>query len=574
MYGYLKIDPPAPNNQVKISMYGTDFLSHQSTSASEPCYTSACNMGSKVIAVLGGQVDIQGLADPTCPAWEKLQEVGTGVPQVVRHDCGGTACPPMEILAPCSPTPYHTNQAGKLAIFCPVKHPGPIYTGDTKSLMFRAKQAVPWDPPKDPNTGQEMELRIRSPCFVNSQFVANTNRCVLQCGIDQTATVPGWDFEGRYVYTSQRDEFELPCDATGQNCMSLKITGPCVHSPGHSAAWGKYIAFCPLEQTTNIAYGANVGLTFTSKQSGQTVSATGGVAHWAWGGTWLFFSPDVDVSVVNAMFPAGTELGVSYMNAQSSGQSFNVGGVYHWSWVGLWHFFFPEDYSAAECSQAATDFNTMFPVGYDIDISRPAELQEFETTGQIGVSGVIHWAFPSQQQPGEHLLYFYPESTLEEFNAVFTPGTKLEPVYTDESEYTEIKVSPKFAQCWPAGTELLLTSHTRWSDDRQIVSVSASDPATGTLTLSSPIQKPISLADSADFAIEVASLTRRIVFDSDRDPGTQWGGHFWVHNTPTPQTISGVEIRNFGQQSLLGRYPLHFHFCGDSPGSIVSKNVV
>jgi hypothetical protein len=40
------------------------------------------------------------------------------------------------------------------------------------------------------------------------------------------------------------------------------------------------------------------------------------------------------------------------------------------------------------------------------------------------------------------------------------------------------------------------------------------------------------------------------------------------------QLLSGVEISNFGQQSIMGRYPIHFHVSEDVDGSTVEKNVI
>lgn len=45
--------------------------------------------------------------------------------------------------------------------------------------------------------------------------------------------------------------------------------------------------------------------------------------------------------------------------------------------------------------------------------------------------------------------------------------------------------------------------------------------------------------------------------------------------TPSvPQSINGIGILHFGQQGTLGRYPMHFHFCGDVSGSVISKIAV
>ena len=572
MFGLFKIEPPATNNQVKITMYGSDNFAHTSTSESEPCYASPCNMGTKAIAVIGGQLDIQGLADPTCPAWEKLRDLGEGGPKRPSLDCGeGVTCPHMEIMGSCAESHGHTDALGKLTMSCPVKFPEPVRHGDRKALVFKALERPTWSPPKDPTSGEELSLRVKTRCGNSAGHTNRVGRCVLYCGIEKTATIPHGE-ASRFVYTSVPDVMEFPCDSSGENCMSLTIKGAFQHSRGHSNNLGKYIAFVNIETTVDIPYGANVPLKFTSKQTGESIAATGGVHHWAWRGQYFFFSPDEDVSVLNSKFPPGTEFSVEYLNAPPGGQTFNVEGIYHWAWGGSTHYFYPEGYTAAECNQAAADFNAMFPVGYDIEVSLPADLQEASTGSEVSVNGVHHWAWPTGTT-GQQRIYLHPDVSVAEFNVIFTTGTKIDAIYATELEYNDIVVSPKAAECWTPGTELLLTSHTRWSADRQIVTVTATDTATGTLTLDAPIAKPITLADSPDFAIEVASLNRSVVLDAERD-ANMLGGHLMVHNTDLPQTISGVAIYNFGQQGVLGRYPLHFHFCGDSPGSLVKNNVV
>lgn len=59
------------------------------------------------------------------------------------------------------------------------------------------------------------------------------------------------------------------------------------------------------------------------------------------------------------------------------------------------------------------------------------------------------------------------------------------------------------------------------------------------------------------------------------DANKAHGGHFWVMNTPkVKQYIEGVDFQKFGQQGNIGRYPIHFHFCGDVTGSVVTKNTI
>jgi hypothetical protein len=153
-------------------------------------------------------------------------------------------------------------------------------------------------------------------------------------------------------------------------------------------------------------------------------------------------------------------------------------------------------------------------------------------------------------------------------------------LYDISSDLRSIVVEATVNGKWAPGAEILLTSHTQQSDGHQtrnIVGVSAfgSDGKYMMLTLNSAVDRPTTQIESADFATEVALLSRNIAFQGGSDSNSLQGGHFWVMNTPkVQQYIEGVDFQNFGQQGLLGRYPIHFHFCGDVDGSIVTKNTI
>ena len=159
-----------------------------------------------------------------------------------------------------------------------------------------------------------------------------------------------------------------------------------------------------------------------------------------------------------------------------------------------------------------------------------------------------------------------------------TPAwTKLYDVVGTSNNPSTILVTNSVIGKWGVGAQILLTPHTRvWNQNqvRTIKSITASG-SHAAIELDSPILRPTTTIESADFAVEVALLSRNIVFEGGTDSTVSHGGHFMIMNTPTVlQTIEGVDLRNFGQQGLLGRYPIHFHFCGDVAGSIVSKNTI
>lgn len=153
-------------------------------------------------------------------------------------------------------------------------------------------------------------------------------------------------------------------------------------------------------------------------------------------------------------------------------------------------------------------------------------------------------------------------------------------LYDVSSDLRSIVVESTVNGKWAPGSEILLTSHSQQWDGHQtrsIVGVSAfgSDGKYVTLTLNNVIERPTTLIESSDYATEVALLSRNIVFLGGSDSNSRHGGHFWVMNTPkVQQYIEGADFQNFGQQALLGRYPIHFHFCGDVDGSIVTKNTI
>jgi G8 domain len=159
-----------------------------------------------------------------------------------------------------------------------------------------------------------------------------------------------------------------------------------------------------------------------------------------------------------------------------------------------------------------------------------------------------------------------------------TPAwTRLYDVVGTSTIPTTILVSKSVIGKWGVGAQILITPHTRVWNQNQVRTIK-SITLTGShaaIELDMPILRPTTLIESPDFAVEVALLSRNIVFEGGSDSIDSHGGHFMIMNTPNVlQTIEGVDLRNFGQQGNLGRYPIHFHFCGDVAGSIVSKNTI
>jgi len=137
------------------------------------------------------------------------------------------------------------------------------------------------------------------------------------------------------------------------------------------------------------------------------------------------------------------------------------------------------------------------------------------------------------------------------------------------------------SHCWTPGSEILITSHTIRHEDSQVAKILsvAEDDGKNIITLEDPIHEPISLEHDARTGVEVALLSRNLKFTIDENDDVDnplHGGHFIIMITAAPvlQEIVGVEIDGFGQQGRLGRYPIHFHMCGNVTGSVVSKNTI
>jgi len=133
---------------------------------------------------------------------------------------------------------------------------------------------------------------------------------------------------------------------------------------------------------------------------------------------------------------------------------------------------------------------------------------------------------------------------------------------------------------WGAGAEVLITSHTTsWNDEqvRTITEIVASEESGYVnIILNETIKAPTTIKDDSNYATEIAILSRNIKLQgAEDDSDVLHGGHLMVLATPGDgQDIVGLEVTNMGQAGNLGRYPLHFHLCGDVTGSRLAKNLI
>ena len=141
-----------------------------------------------------------------------------------------------------------------------------------------------------------------------------------------------------------------------------------------------------------------------------------------------------------------------------------------------------------------------------------------------------------------------------------------------------IEVDVAMAKCIRPGDDVLITADSRDYESHEIFTVDSVDKATGKVIFQETMDRVFpseARLEEPKLAIEAALLRRDVVFFSEEHPdANHLGGHLIVFHTPdVVQTIQGVRFENSGQEGVLGRYPIHFHICGDTH-SLVSKNVI
>lgn len=473
----------------------------------------------------------------------------------------------------------HTNAFKRCAVWCSVFPTTKLTSGENSGkLQFTSKfveDPIPFPVPTSTKAnGEEGSFTLNEQCRYMEGHSNAWGGCVILCPLENTfgdlgsrhdATRLNNPSTGEYVDAARilqyahggRNLYLLLQDVSNEQCSTMGA------------------------QSVNAVFGIGDEVVF-SLQISTDPSANGNsfdvdqILHYSHNGNILLFFPsDTDVDTCddtaadfNSKFPPGYEVEVEIENYPTGGDSFQVDKVHHWAWGGNGMYLFPEQSDVETCDETVSEFNSKFTKNFGVDVSITAPTTPI---GQelIASNGVHHWSWAKSG------FYFFPDESDTQINEKFPAGYTLKVEYLDEMDVWDIEVSSEAAECWKPGSEILLTSHTRSQDDRQVRTIVSSDTETNLLRLSAPINKPITVADSPDFAIEVARLNRPIVLEADSDSSDDTvGGHLIIHHTESPQHIEGVEIRNFGQQGLLGRYPLHFHKCGDSPDSLVRRNVV
>jgi hypothetical protein len=143
---------------------------------------------------------------------------------------------------------------------------------------------------------------------------------------------------------------------------------------------------------------------------------------------------------------------------------------------------------------------------------------------------------------------YLADTDFDNFSVAFQSGPTTSLVLPDSDGSLE--------SCWGANSELLVTSNNLDFDDVDtptIKSISSNGDNTVTVELNDPIAMTSNEDTEGAFAVEVALLSRNILFSSDSNDYAE-GGHLIVAHTDQPQLLDGVSLNKFGQQGNLGRY--------------------
>ena len=144
-----------------------------------------------------------------------------------------------------------------------------------------------------------------------------------------------------------------------------------------------------------------------------------------------------------------------------------------------------------------------------------------------------------------------------------------------------------FASCWSVGDTIVVAS-TDYDRDQaekvEIVSIFDDNEGT-TITVDQDFvfEHYGELQTFGQYTLdergEVALLSRSIHIHGEdaasNDNNIRFGGHFIIMHTAEPQQVTGVELWKMGQETHLGRYPMHFHMNSHGgSGMIASHNSI
>ncbi|KAJ8901848.1 hypothetical protein NDN08_004053 [Rhodosorus marinus] len=152
----------------------------------------------------------------------------------------------------------------------------------------------------------------------------------------------------------------------------------------------------------------------------------------------------------------------------------------------------------------------------------------------------------------------------------------------------KIVVEGDVIQCWKPGMRIVISATGESEEEAEMATIVAVTCGPGCQTSEIFIDMALNYEHSGlevqvtakngkavSLAGEVGLLSRDITISSEiGESNSKDGGHMQIHETLDTQTIHGVEIVGLGIEGELGKYPMHFHLCGDQQGSSFSSNTI
>jgi hypothetical protein len=141
---------------------------------------------------------------------------------------------------------------------------------------------------------------------------------------------------------------------------------------------------------------------------------------------------------------------------------------------------------------------------------------------------------------------------------------------------------------WEAGDEIMITSTSYDMNEAEFATVLDNRVIGGKseIILESPLKnrhyagsEQYGDSDVLTMRAEVCLMSRNVVYQGDPEttPTSQHGAHIMLHSIEENAAIGRIEnlqLKNVGQASQMGKYPIHFHLVGRATNSYVKNNAI
>eukprot|EP00591_Stephanopyxis_turris_P000751 CAMPEP_0195512226 /NCGR_PEP_ID=MMETSP0794_2-20130614/4252_1 /TAXON_ID=515487 /ORGANISM="Stephanopyxis turris, Strain CCMP 815" /LENGTH=1612 /DNA_ID=CAMNT_0040639961 /DNA_START=347 /DNA_END=5185 /DNA_ORIENTATION=+ len=561
--------------KVKIVMTGSTeqvFEPHSSNAAGCGGAGQSCAIGKKAFVVAGGKLTINGMPD-TCPSWANFQDLSVGtmpVPSNVEEPAAPEDGCTDSVLDETFPDGHMNGWSGNLGATESITNEG-SYDEGTDNYLKVSDRVKTWQGPFYDLKKHADCLSAGSSYFFSSRIKLENNGTPSQCSI------------------------------AGNSCPKLRIN---IMKPSNELVWKTVLTSGGMsadgtwfhlrgtfEWTEEMALAGNIYtmLSVDGPEAGIDISI--GEIKLS-----LPAQPEIvaETACSNLLLNGDAESGfaIPWYSFNQAEASLTVeeeadGNLYfHLSgrtvvYSSITHELNPE------CTTAGSvySFSARIWVHSDSDQLLRLMIKSFDKDNKAFY--IVVPCPPSSETSGwvtcrKDITFTQAHRDSKSINILFTAQSDA----TSDISYDDLKMTFKTAgdvsvslptetnSCWGLSSEVLVTSDTMEYNQETVTKISSLNSA-GVLRTTDSFPAPLGTTQSADYAGEIAILSRMISFESEDLTDASNGAHFMVYHTPgVAQTLEGVVFRNFGQQGTRARYPINFHGNGDVNGTLVSKNVI